>query len=150
MKSTNYNALRYGVFYDLPQVTPFHTKIFSSARYSQTRSFNVRGLISHPSKTTSKVIVLSVCILLNRIYRNSTNQNHISHKFLCRFHYYTSETVKSRGRAVGIATGYGLETKGLEFESCKSIKISLPISSRPALGSTQPRIQWVQRTFSRE
>jgi hypothetical protein len=47
--------------------------------------------------------------------------------------------------SVGIATGYGLEDQGSgrEFESGRVKNFYFFISSRPALGSTQPPIKWV-------
>jgi hypothetical protein len=40
-----------------------------------------------------------------------------------------------RDSVVGIATGYGLDDRG--------IGVRVPVGSRLALGSTQPPIQWV-------
>jgi hypothetical protein len=44
-----------------------------------------------------------------------------------------------RDGSIGIATGYGLD--GLRFESRWGRDFSL--TSRPALGPTQPPVQWV-------
>jgi len=44
------------------------------------------------------------------------------------------------GSSVGIATGYGLD--GPEIESRRGR--DFPLLSRPALGPTQPPVQWVQ------
>jgi hypothetical protein len=44
------------------------------------------------------------------------------------------QSVRSLDSVVGIATGYGLDDRG--------VKNILFTSSRPALGSTQPPIQW--------
>jgi hypothetical protein len=50
----------------------------------------------------------------------------------------------SRDSSVGIATGYGWTTRGNGGSSPDGIKnFHFSISSRPALGSTQPRIKWV-------
>jgi hypothetical protein len=43
------------------------------------------------------------------------------------------------GSVVGIATGYGLDGPGIEFRW----KQDFPYLSRPALGPTQPPVQWV-------
>jgi hypothetical protein len=48
---------------------------------------------------------------------------------------------KSRDSAVGMATGYGLDDRGVEVPSPSRVKnFHFSISSRPALGSTQPPI----------
>ena len=54
---------------------------------------------------------------------------------------YDSDSLLRRGRdgSVGTATRYGLD--GPEFESRRGL--DFPHPSRPALGSTQPPIQWV-------
>jgi hypothetical protein len=43
------------------------------------------------------------------------------------------------GSVVGIATGYGLDGPGIEFWWGRDF----PNMSRPAVGPTQPPIQWV-------
>ena len=43
------------------------------------------------------------------------------------------------GSSVGIATGYGLDGPGIETHWGRDF----PYLSRPALGPTQPRVQWV-------
>jgi hypothetical protein len=53
--------------------------------------------------------------------------------------------------AVGIATGYGLDKQGVEVPSLSPTRVKkfhFSISSRPALGSNQPPIQWVPGTPS--
>jgi hypothetical protein len=49
---------------------------------------------------------------------------------------------KNAYSAIGIATGYGLDDRGVGVPSPGSV-ILFSTSSRPALGSTQPLIQWV-------
>jgi hypothetical protein len=50
----------------------------------------------------------------------------------------------SCGIIVGIAIGYGLDDRGVDVQvRVKNFHFS--ISSRPALGFTQPPIQWVPR-----
>jgi hypothetical protein len=56
----------------------------------------------------------------------------------------------SRDSSVSIATGYGLDDEGGGTSSPGRVKIfHFSISSRPALGSTQPPIKWVPRALSR-
>ena len=44
-----------------------------------------------------------------------------------------------RDSSVGIATGYGLDDPGIEAR----LRRDLPQLFRPALGTTQPSVQWV-------
>jgi hypothetical protein len=60
-----------------------------------------------------------------------------------------STTTNSRDSSVGIATDYGLDDGGNRSSSPGKVKNFLfSKSSRPALGSTQPPIQWVPRGLS--
>jgi hypothetical protein len=51
---------------------------------------------------------------------------------------------KSRASVVGIATGYGLDDRGVGVRVPVGSRI-FSISSRSSLGSNQPPIQWVPR-----
>ena len=54
-------------------------------------------------------------------------------------HFIFKDTVVGRDNSVSIATRYGLDCPGIEFRWGRDF--SHP--SRPALGTTQPPIQWV-------
>jgi hypothetical protein len=55
----------------------------------------------------------------------------------------------SRDSAVGIATGYGLDDQGVGVRVPVGSRIfSSPRRPDPALGFTQPPIQWVRRALS--
>jgi hypothetical protein len=53
----------------------------------------------------------------------------------------------SRDSVVNIATGYGLDDQGVRVRVPVGLRI-FSTSSRPALRSTQPPVQWVLRTLS--
>jgi hypothetical protein len=53
----------------------------------------------------------------------------------------------SRDSVVGIATGYGLDDRGVRFRVPVGSRI-FSTSSRPALGPTQPPIQYAPGTLS--
>jgi hypothetical protein len=50
---------------------------------------------------------------------------------------------RSRDSSVGIATGYGLDDRGVRVSPGKVKNFLLSTSSRMALGPTQPPIEWV-------
>jgi hypothetical protein len=55
----------------------------------------------------------------------------------------------SRDNVVGIATGYGLDDRGVGVRAPVGSRI-FSMSSIPALGSTQPFIQWLLAALSPE
>jgi hypothetical protein len=55
----------------------------------------------------------------------------------------------SRGSSVSIVSGYGLDDRAIEVRSPAGARISsLTSVSRPALGPTQPPVQWVPGVLS--
>jgi hypothetical protein len=57
--------------------------------------------------------------------------------------------MRSRNSVVGIATGYGLDDRGVRVRVPVGVKNFLfSTASRPALGPTQPPIQWVPGALS--
>jgi hypothetical protein len=65
-------------------------------------------------------------------------------KYFSSLIFVSNCSYRSRDSSVGIATGYGLDDQGeREFESRYGKNILFSITSRPALGSTQPPIKWV-------
>jgi hypothetical protein len=53
----------------------------------------------------------------------------------------------SRGSVVGITTGYGLDDRGVRVRDLIGLRL-LSTLSRPALGLTQPPIEWVPGALS--
>jgi hypothetical protein len=68
----------------------------------------------------------------------------------CRSYFKdTIHTVAgSRGSSVGIATGYGLDDRGVGVRVLVGSRILFSTSSGQALGPTQPPIQWVPGVLS--
>jgi hypothetical protein len=62
---------------------------------------------------------------------------------------HISYSCESRDSSVGIATGYGLDDQRVGIRVPRGGKnFHFSISSRPALGATQPPIQWVPGALS--
>jgi hypothetical protein len=62
-------------------------------------------------------------------------------------HLYLTD--RSRDSSVGIATGYGLDDRGVGVKRpCKVKNFLFSTSPRPALGCTQPPSQWVPGALS--
>jgi hypothetical protein len=54
------------------------------------------------------------------------------------------------GSSVSVVSGYGLDERAIEVRSPAEAKGFFPLASvsRPALGPTQPPVQWVMRVLS--
>jgi hypothetical protein len=71
------------------------------------------------------------------------SENHIQNTNITNFRNVVV-LKKSPGRAVGKATGYGLDDRRVGVRVTVGVKnFHFSISSRPALRLTQPPIQWV-------
>jgi hypothetical protein len=69
------------------------------------------------------------------------------YQLLKNFYYSLTEKWGNRDNAVSIATGYGLDDRGVGVQVPVGSRI-LSTSFRPALGPTQPPVEWVPRTLS--
>ena len=98
--------------------------------------------LSHKSPTKKdSMFPQNFCTRLpNYTVSNSKDQNKNLHLFeSCK----VPKTNVGRDSSVGIATRYGLDGPGIESRWRRDF----PHPSRPALGSTQPSIQWVPGLF---
>jgi hypothetical protein len=99
-----------------------------SARFSECRSENAARI----SYETGEERPVHLHILSPELFFSQS-----SIKFSIKWDW-------SRDSSVGIATDYGLDDQGGGSSSPGSVKhLHFSISSRPALGSTQPPIKWV-------
>jgi hypothetical protein len=63
--------------------------------------------------------------------------------------YFNETSYPSQDSAVGIVTGYRLDDQEVEIRVPVGSRIFIsPLSSRPALGPTQPSLQWVPEALS--
>jgi hypothetical protein len=67
---------------------------------------------------------------------------------LKRLRTVPSDNTRRRDSVVGIATGYGLDDQGVGSSSLGRVKNFLFSTARPAMGFTQPLIQWVPEDLS--
>jgi hypothetical protein len=102
---------------------------------------------SWPGHMLFSVRSLCVSVPPDKIQNNNSNYKPLAS--LCLILNLLLNTVKSRDSSVGIATGYRLDDRGGRSSSPGKVKNFLFfISSRPALWTTQPPIQWVPRALS--
>jgi hypothetical protein len=119
----------------------------------ETAKFNTKLMADGKQVTTptppghSRNNLLAVCL---RSKKRTFTTAELNDKLVIKFENFTiSDTilifaVDTRmlwpGSSAGIATGYGLDGPGIEFRRGRDFSHL----SRPALGPTQPPVQWVQ------
>jgi hypothetical protein len=131
---------QHSVYVECARVLPVcHTCFVSHTRLHTNFHHSILcTAVRHPHQTCPKfkvyISVLQICYLT--LHPESEESLGIQHKLVTKLGLFIYCKV---GRIVGIKTGYGLDGPGIESRWRRDF----PHTSRPALGLTQPPIQWV-------